>query len=68
MTNKQKIIDFMRGKESVKVKDIQTGLPEIKPTVIWGVIAGDHYKNFERVSRGIYRLKIAEITPQIAQN
>jgi hypothetical protein len=58
MTNKQKIIEFMQGKESISVKDIQAGLPEIKPTVVWGTIASDKYRTFERVGRGIYKLKI----------
>ena len=57
MTNKQKIIEFMNGKESVSVKEIQIGLPNIKPTVVWGTIASDKGKTFEKVKRGIYKLK-----------
>jgi hypothetical protein len=66
MTNKQKIVEFMQGKSQVSVKDIQAGLHGIKPTVVGGTIATDKGNTFTRVSRGIYALKIVQITPQMA--
>jgi len=67
MTNKQKIVEFMKGKGNVSVKDIQAGLPEIKPTCVWGCIASNECKIFQKVSRGVYTLKVAEVSPQVAQ-
>ena len=57
MTIKDKIVDFMKGKESVKVKEIQANFPDIKPTIIWGTIAMGNGKVFEKVKRGEYKLK-----------
>lgn len=55
MSNKQKIIDFMRGKEKVAIKDISGGIGLASKFV--GSIICINKELFEKVERGVYKLK-----------
>jgi len=56
MTIKDKIVDFMKDKESVSLNELKTNFAEINQNSIWGVIASNK-DIFEKVKRGEYKLK-----------
>lgn len=59
MRNREKIAEFMKGKDKVNLKDIYSAFPDIKKEVIRGTINAEIKKEltFERISKCFYKLK-----------
>lgn len=58
MSNKEKIIEFMKGKDKVSYKDIATGI-NLGSKFVASIISIEIKKGqtFERLERGFYKLK-----------
>ena len=56
---KEKIIEFIKGKEEVSLKDIYSNLSEVKKESVRAIINADIKKGitFERIGKGKYKLK-----------
>lgn len=55
-TIKDRIIEVLKGKESMQATEICSALPNINKTSLFAQLS-IHQECFERISRGIYKLK-----------